>query len=254
MTKGWKRDRYEHGLASKGIKTKNLNGLAKRKGITEKDVDPKELRLGIKVEMEHTKNPHVAKQIALDHLAEDDRYYTKHEEFEKTLPINKPTIVIDIDGTILDTTARWNEAKKQAKPPSPKFWNEFMNPKLVPLDKPIPETVKKLRQLESLGMKVIYLSGRRSNLIKETKALLEKHGYPTGRIILRKLGDETVDFKIMNLLQLKSENNIKVYVGDESRDLRIGKQTRIPSVRVMPNRRWDDNLWESIKKKATKNI
>lgn len=45
--------------------------------LSEKDVDPKELKMGIKVELEHTKNSNLAKEIALDHLAEDPKYYTK---------------------------------------------------------------------------------------------------------------------------------------------------------------------------------
>jgi len=43
----------------------------------EKEVDPKELKMGIKVEMEHTDDPAKAKVIALQHLAEDPKYYTK---------------------------------------------------------------------------------------------------------------------------------------------------------------------------------
>jgi len=40
-------------------------------------VDPKELKMGIKVEMEHTNDPKKAEKIALQHLAEDPKYYTK---------------------------------------------------------------------------------------------------------------------------------------------------------------------------------
>lgn len=40
-------------------------------------VDQRELRMGIEVEMEHTTDPRVAEEIALDHLAEDPRYYSK---------------------------------------------------------------------------------------------------------------------------------------------------------------------------------
>lgn len=55
----------------------NLTGLADKKGVTETDVDPTQLEMGIKVEMEHTNDPKIAKKIALDHLAEDPQYYTK---------------------------------------------------------------------------------------------------------------------------------------------------------------------------------
>ena len=54
-----------------------LAQLAKEKGITEKDVCPKQLAMGIEVEYEHTDNPDVAKTIALDHLAEIPDYYTR---------------------------------------------------------------------------------------------------------------------------------------------------------------------------------
>lgn len=43
----------------------------------EDDVNPKELKIGIKVEMEHTDSKEKAKVIALQHLAEDPKYYTK---------------------------------------------------------------------------------------------------------------------------------------------------------------------------------
>lgn len=36
-----------------------------------------ELALGEQEELEHTDNPRVARRIALDHLKEDPRYYTK---------------------------------------------------------------------------------------------------------------------------------------------------------------------------------
>jgi hypothetical protein len=44
--------------------------------LSPKDVDRNELKMGIKHEMEHTKNPKIAAEIALDHLSEDPHYYT----------------------------------------------------------------------------------------------------------------------------------------------------------------------------------
>jgi hypothetical protein len=45
---------------------------------------PTQLRKGIKVEMEHTRNRSVAKQIAKAHLVENPRYYTYLEKMEKS--------------------------------------------------------------------------------------------------------------------------------------------------------------------------
>jgi hypothetical protein len=56
-------------------------GLAD-KGAPE-DLDPKQLELGIGVEMEHTDDKAVAKEIALDHLTEDPEYYSKLKTIEK---------------------------------------------------------------------------------------------------------------------------------------------------------------------------
>ena len=51
--------------------------LEKHTPAKEEDVNPTELKWGIKVEMEHTDDPKRAKQIALDHLSEDPKYYHK---------------------------------------------------------------------------------------------------------------------------------------------------------------------------------
>ena len=59
-------------------------GRAKEKGITENDVDPVELKMGIEVEYEHTSSEIIAKRIALDHLSECDDYYTKLKKMELT--------------------------------------------------------------------------------------------------------------------------------------------------------------------------
>lgn len=40
-------------------------------------IDPKQLKRGIEVEKEHTDDPVVARKIAIDHLKEDPKYYTK---------------------------------------------------------------------------------------------------------------------------------------------------------------------------------
>jgi len=50
-----------------------------------KDVkhDPKQLKMGIEVEMEHTTNPIISRKIALDHLKEIPDYYTRLDEMEK---------------------------------------------------------------------------------------------------------------------------------------------------------------------------
>ena len=56
------------------VPTKLTKGL--RRKLYE-NIDPEELKKGIEVEKEHTDDPRIAMKIALDHLAEDPKYYTK---------------------------------------------------------------------------------------------------------------------------------------------------------------------------------
>ena len=55
-------------------------GRARKKKVRTSDVDQRQLKRGIKVELEHTSNRCVAQCIALDHLAEHPDYYTRHRK------------------------------------------------------------------------------------------------------------------------------------------------------------------------------
>lgn len=46
------------------------------------DFDPKQLEKGIKIEMEHTDDPSIAREIAMDHLTEKSDYYDYLEKME----------------------------------------------------------------------------------------------------------------------------------------------------------------------------
>lgn len=48
-----------------------------------KDFDREQLLKGVKVELEHTNDPEVALEIAMDHLMEDPKYYDKLATIEK---------------------------------------------------------------------------------------------------------------------------------------------------------------------------
>lgn len=51
--------------------------------LTPRDVDPQQFARGVVHEMEHTKDPRIAGEIALDHLSEDSRYYSHLETMER---------------------------------------------------------------------------------------------------------------------------------------------------------------------------
>ena len=58
----------------------NWEGIGKN--LTKDDVDLEQFEMGIKVEMEHTKNKEMAEKITLDHLQEDSKYYSKLQKME----------------------------------------------------------------------------------------------------------------------------------------------------------------------------
>lgn len=62
-------------LILKEYKDKLPGGLADDK--EPRDFDKATLARGIKVELEHTSDRALAKEIAMDHLTEDPRYYEK---------------------------------------------------------------------------------------------------------------------------------------------------------------------------------
>lgn len=62
-------------LKSMGMREDQLPG-GKGDNTPPQDVDPQQLEMGIKVEMEHTKDREIAREIAMDHLTEDPQYYS----------------------------------------------------------------------------------------------------------------------------------------------------------------------------------
>jgi hypothetical protein len=64
-------------------------GYAGKAGTKPEDVDPEQLAMGEKVELEHTDNKKIARKIALDHLTEFPNYYTGLKEMEEKLKAGK---------------------------------------------------------------------------------------------------------------------------------------------------------------------
>lgn len=68
------------------VPTPTVAELAKKHNVSTDRVE-RELAKGIKVEMEHTTDPKVAREIALDHLNEKIDYYTKLKQVEEDIEI-----------------------------------------------------------------------------------------------------------------------------------------------------------------------
>lgn len=68
-------------LSDKLKEDKLPGGLADK--MKPSDFDSDELKKGVEHELEHTDDKTLAKEIAMDHLAEDPKYYTHLEKMEK---------------------------------------------------------------------------------------------------------------------------------------------------------------------------
>lgn len=71
--------------------------------FSEKNFDSKELKMGIDIEKEHTNDSNIAREIAMDHLAEIPDYYSRLKKMEKT---------VKKEG--MNETVSYEQAKKKA--------------------------------------------------------------------------------------------------------------------------------------------
>jgi hypothetical protein len=97
-------------------KDKMKGGLADKK--QPKDFDQKALKQGMRVELEHTSDRSIAKEIAMDHLSEDPDYYSKLSEIEKQDKLKvvsadgKSDIVEGKELLEKDPAKKWSKVRK----------------------------------------------------------------------------------------------------------------------------------------------
>lgn len=83
---------------------------------TDKDFDKEQLRMGRKVEREHTSNPTLADEIARDHLEEIPDYYTRLARMEASAPKRKEAMDPD-HPYLLDQVGKPKTRNLSAMPP-----------------------------------------------------------------------------------------------------------------------------------------
>jgi hypothetical protein len=113
---GFREEKLEGGIAD----SKSLEEIAKKHGVDVK-ILTKQFNKGVKVEMEHTDNKQIAKEIAMDHISEDPKYYDKLSKMEtkdiKDNQNDKEMVdgIIDIIKQIKDTSNRKEVAQNMIK-------------------------------------------------------------------------------------------------------------------------------------------
>lgn len=74
--------KHEDAIPGGLAKNLSLSDIAKKHGVSPTELK-QEFKKGVKVEMEHTDDIKIAAEIALDHLFEDPKYYTKLKKIEE---------------------------------------------------------------------------------------------------------------------------------------------------------------------------
>ena len=95
----------------------------KADNMADADFNKKKLNHAKKHEMEHTTNPAIAKEVAKDHLIEDENYYKKIEKIEKLARLMKAATVRTTTGhesnANVTTPAAEDVAFLSSKPATP---------------------------------------------------------------------------------------------------------------------------------------
>ena len=94
----------------------SLSDIAKKHKVSLGDLTD-EFKKGYKVEREHTTDTDIAKEIAMDHLFEDPKYYTKLKKIQETIQKvdNKWVVYRKTGGEKLGTHETYEEALKQLR-------------------------------------------------------------------------------------------------------------------------------------------
>ncbi len=93
-----------------------LSDIAKKHNVSIEELT-NEFKKGYKVEREHTTDIEIAKEIAMDHLVEDPKYYTKLKKIEETIQKvgNKWVVYPKMGGERLGTHDTYEDALKQLR-------------------------------------------------------------------------------------------------------------------------------------------
>jgi hypothetical protein len=130
-----------------------------------------------------------------------------------------PVIVSDIDGTVLDVSGRIEAVLNEIGVPysgnplrvadtlrskqRSRFYSLFLSERYTHLDKPVPEVIAALRDLQNeSGLPLVMLSGRPIWMKRSTMAALDAMGLPIEAVLLRPKSRQmqrTADFKVETL-------------------------------------------------------
>ena len=116
-------------------------------------------------------------KIRLDQALADKSWTAAPGEQKGDFANLPPAVVLDVDETVLDNSPYEVWLLKNNQSFSTKTWNEFC---AAQISRAIPGAVEFTKLADSKGVKVFYLSDRGVETEKDTRANMEKLGFPMG--------------------------------------------------------------------------
>ncbi len=104
-------------------------------------------------------------------------------------------LVLDIDGTLINTNARFERCLKESKN-SKEFWNCYESEKYIDLDEPNWAVINFVKSLINEDAYIAIISGRNERLRQATIKQLTSIGIPINELHLRKDGDFRKGFEV----------------------------------------------------------
>ncbi len=89
-----------------------------------------------------------------------------------------PCVVLDVDGVLADVRHRLHHLESR-----PKDWAGFFA--AMDGDEVLPEGLALATEVAAEGHAVVYLTGRNESYRELTQSWLDRHGFPSGRLVMR---------------------------------------------------------------------
>ena len=143
-------------------------------------------------------------------------------------------LVLDMDGTLFDTSARWNECEKLANGNKRMFWECYQSPRFMNLDKPKWEVIEFVKQLieEKEPEVIAVVSGRSEKQREATLKQLSEIGIEPNEVVLRGEKDFRKDHEFkrdaVRRLREKYDQNKAIVIDDSDAVLEyLGKEGEV---------------------------
>jgi hypothetical protein len=219
---------------------KSVKAIAKKHGVSTSEIED-QLKMGIKVESEHTKEENLAKEIALQHLDERPDYYTKLKKVE----------TVKTESTILNKIL--DENKKSKKMKDDPCWKGYemvgtkkKGGKEVPNCVPVSEATLPVQnghvmyiliswRGKMLTTQLFFPQIRVPNRKEITDAIVKV--YPEAKIVTYRIADQNVGQPLIQVPNSRSKNyllNNKTigeeteYLEEDGPSLSVGRGEKLP--------------------------